>query len=82
MHSGSESVYNAAVVLCNLLFGPWNSCAFFHETTQEAMNACLRMAADDPLILKFWPRIVVDKGLEQGPRVYSNARCEQLIKQE
>ena len=77
-----KCVFNAAVALCNQRFGQWNICAFFHETTLGAVNACLRMTADDPLVLKFWPRIVVGKGLEQEPRVYSNARREQFINQE
>ena len=72
--AGLKDKEQAAVLLCNVLFGPWNSSAFFHEVHQEGLNAMQRMGPDDPWLIKFWPLILKDHGLHLTPGALSRAR--------
>lgn len=61
--SGLWTVYLMSIVIFNISFGPYSSCAWFHSLGQSAQNFAARLTPDDPLVLRYWPRIVLERGL-------------------
>ena len=71
--AGLKDKYHAGVLLCNVLFGPYNKAAFFHHVLQEGRNHCKRLQPDGAWLVKFWPRINRDRGWQDRMDVMSTA---------
>lgn len=66
--SGLTPAFYAATMIFDLGYGPWETCAWWALMLAEASDMAAHMKADDPLLLSFWPRILVDKRLHLSNR--------------
>lgn len=58
--AGLAPVEKAATLFLNLGYGPWQSGLWYHSICGEGQNLSQNIAANSQLLLKLWPRIVVD----------------------
>ena len=52
------------LLMVNISFGPWHGGGFFHMLTDMALDIVVGLDPDNPLLLKLWPKICLDRGWE------------------
>ena len=62
--SGLEPIVKAATLFINIGYGPWQSGAWFHMIINEGHKIAATVPANSQLLLKFWPFILRDQGLQ------------------
>ena len=60
--AGLTTVKWVSTLYYNLAYGPWESAAWFRTLQSEAHVLSLRLQPDQVLPLKFWDRVLVDRG--------------------
>lgn len=59
--AGLWSAYVHSIVYYNISYGPWQNCSWFHQMVDEAGVLSSRCGPSDPLLLKLWPEICLDR---------------------
>jgi hypothetical protein len=59
---GLWTIYLMAIVIFNISFGPYGSCAWFQQLVHTAQKMRNALTPNDPLVLRYWPRILVERG--------------------
>jgi hypothetical protein len=87
--SGLAAVEKAATLIFNIGYGPWQKAAFYHMIIASGTKISQTLQPNSRLVLKFWPRHLVDVGLqdatsddvvgEAGRRAYVAAIPEQNL---
>ena len=62
--TGLHSTYLQSLLIFNVAHGPWESSAWFHAMVETAGNLSQCLEADSPVVLRLWPRILQDRGLD------------------
>ena len=62
--AGLTAPYMAALMVFNIAYGPWQSAAWFYSISQQGEDLSDLLMPDDPILLRYWPRILRDRGLE------------------
>ena len=62
-HAGLMCIFWASLFWMNIGYGPWQSAAWYHLFVASITALSQQLGADDMMLMKFWPRILVDKGL-------------------
>jgi hypothetical protein len=67
VHKGGFSpVYHHSLFTFNIAYGPFQRSAFFQEMIDMAADLAQTMEGNNPLLLKFWPRILADQGMQDS----------------
>ncbi len=66
--SGLTPIFYAAVMMYNLGYGPWESCAWWALLLAEIDDVASGVKPDSPLLLAYWPQIMIDKKLHASKR--------------
>jgi hypothetical protein len=61
--SGFQVIFLACIAIFNVSYGPYKDCQWFWQLLHMAADLVKTMGPDDPLLIKFWPKILKDKGL-------------------
>ena len=61
--AGLAPVEKAATLVFNIGYGPWQSCAWFHQICSQGKKLAETMDDNSPLLLKYWPWIKKDRGI-------------------
>ena len=59
--AGLTPVFYAAVMIYNIGYGPWESCAWWNAMLATGQEVASTMNVDGPLIMAFWKQILVSK---------------------
>lgn len=62
------NVFYAAVMIYNIGYGPWETCAWWGLMLSQTTDLASAMEDDSPLLLAFWRQILVDKRLDMSLR--------------
>lgn len=62
----------------NIMYGPWQSAAYFKDLREAALDMMAGLDPDDDLIIQYWPKIMQDKGLQPAIADTREARAHWL----
>ena len=62
--SGLQTCYMGGIMIFNVGYGPWETATWWTLLLAQAADLAKCLTPDDPLVLKFWPRILKDRNLE------------------
>jgi hypothetical protein len=62
--SGLQTCYMGGIMIFNVGYGPWETATWWTLLLAQAADLAQCLTPDDPLVLKFWPRILRDRNLE------------------
>ena len=60
---GLAPVEKAATLFLNIGYGPWQRCAWFHMICAQGARISKTLGANSKLLLRFWTRILLDRGV-------------------
>ena len=59
--AGAWPSYLNSLFVFNISYGPWQNAAFFRDLQNSAADIGQLLDADDPLLLRLWPDVVLDQ---------------------